>query len=51
MSATPAAAESPSPASLARRDLMLLLLATAGGSVDAAIILGFGVLAIVSLLG
>jgi hypothetical protein len=43
MSTTPAAA-TVSPSSVARRDLMVLLLAVAGGSVDGVIILGFGVL-------
>jgi uncharacterized membrane protein YoaK (UPF0700 family) len=44
MNVMPTAAKPSSPSSVARRDLMVLLLAVAGGSVDAVVILGFGVL-------
>lgn len=44
MSTTPAGAAPSAPLSLVRRDLVTLLLSVAGGSVDAAIILGFNVL-------
>lgn len=44
MSTTPTSAAPDSPSSIARRDLVVLLLSVAGGSVDAVIILGFNVL-------
>jgi hypothetical protein len=49
MSATPATAIPASPSSVARRDLMILILAIVGGSVYGPVMLGFGILMVAQI--